>query len=760
MRRILLLALALGLGVGLPAARAVVESDQARLADGLYARGLYELAAAEYRALDQQAVLTNREVVVYRLAECLRNLGRAGEAAAAYDRVITGFPATVYALRSALRRAKDDLQAGRFDEVADRLASPKDSTVDPDLRPAWRYFLAHAERRRGRAKAAEPVYRRLLKEDGETPYTVFARLELAELIQAHDPASAEAPELLEAVRASGPASPAGRQAALRLAATRFTRGEYAESADAYAALVKEDPGLAATVRVASAWAHFKAGRWPATLELTVTAPDADSLYLQANSLRLLQREEEADRVYRRLFQQHPDHPLAETGRYEAAVLALARQAYAEARRWAAEVKPTPALAEDLLWIQAEAARGSGAREEAIALYDRLAQEHRGSDRAAAARYQAARLVQEAGRWEEASERFRAVAEDDRGRAWAADAWYASAYARQQLGQAGESIRDWARLLEQAPDYPKLDDVLYAWAQAEREAGRAAEARRRLEQLLERFPRSARQAEAHYLLGTLLENDEKWEAAEYHYRLAARAQPESALAQRIEFRRVAVLQRQGRHDEAARALNDLLARPDGARAVPAPLLDWLARWNAQQADWPGMERAAVALAGQGGPWQTLGWYQAGRAREELGRNTEAMAAYRQAGSEQVTRESVEASFRLGRLAALAGDAAEAHRALTQAAEQAGDESLADIRARSYLALAGVAEQEGKPEDALRLLLGVALLYDDPEVTPEALYRAADNLRRQGRTAEGAQTLQELKQRYPDSPWAAKDDIAPR
>ncbi len=742
-----------------PAGWAVTATDQVRLADGLFARGMYELALREYRAVADQTSLTNRDVVLYRMAESERALGRVAESDALYEQVITGFPTRVVAQRAALRRAESALESGRFEEVVRVLSDRKEADLEPEGRAAWRYFLAHAEQRLDHPKKAEPLYRRLLKDEASSAYAPFARLELAELVQAREPASPEIRTLLEAVVQAGPANPAGRQAALKLAGHLYAQKDYAGSADAYAALVQHDPALVATVRVASAWSHFKAERWNDVLALTVAASDPDSLYLQANSLRQLQRAEEAARVYRSLLEQHPGHALSESARYEAAVLALSSRDFKAARQLAAAVPSTPQRAEDLLWIQAEAARGEGDVEAALRWYDQLVREIPAGEKASAARFYAARLTQEQGRWEEASVRYRAVADDPRGRTLAADALYASAFARMQLDQRAEAVNDWARLQKEHADFARLDEVLYARAHAEVSLDRPADARVQLDTLLKQFPKSTWVPEAHYLLGTVLERDEKWEAAEYHYRLATRGQAEEGLIRRIEFRRVAVLQRQGRNDEAAQALNKLLAQSAGGQGVPAALLDWLARWNADQQRWPEAEKAALALSEQGPAWELLAWYQVGRAREEQGNAEGARAAYRTSAVVSGGREATDSAYRLGRLAAAARDGAEARTYLTRAAEQASDESMADLRARSYMALAGLDEQEGRAEDALRTLLSVALLYDDPELTPEALYRAAGHLQTLGRGAEREQTLQELKQRYPDSPWAQRAAATP-
>lgn len=720
---------------------------------------MYDLALREYAAVVDQPGLTNREVVLYRMAESLRALGRAAEADAAYDRVVTGFPESVQAQRSALRMAETAVAGGRFEQAATVLRTRAEGSLELSLRPAWRYYRAHAELKRGRPKLAEPIYRRLLEEDGSSPYAPHARLELAELLQAENPAAPDIRRLLEQVVQSVSNAPVGRQAALRLAAYLYGQRDFAASADVYSRILRDDPAQAESVQSFAAWAAFKAGRWEETLRLAGSLGSADGLYVSANSQRQLGRTNEARQAYASLLAAHADNALAEAARYEAAALALQAGDFVQARQLAGQVKPTPELGEDLLWIQAEAARGAGQRDDAIVLYDRLAQDYAKGSKALAARMSAARLHLEASRWEEASRRYRALARDPAGRPHAAETWLASAYARTQLKQPAEAVADWTVLIREYPSFGSLDEALYGCARAQAELGQNAAARDVLVRLLKDFPASKQAPEAHYLLGTLLEADEKWEEAGRHYQLAARDNPDGALARRIEFRRVAVLQRQGRPEEAASVLNGLLSTPAGAEGVPAPLLDWLARWNLQQQDWPAAERAGLHLSGQGGAWTTLGWFQTGRAREELGQRDPAREAYRKALSDKPTRESVEAAYRLGRLALSAGDADEAKSSLTRAAEQASTAELADLRARSYFGLAELEEKSGQADQAARTFLSVALLYDDPELTPEALYRAAQTLSVSGRKDEAEQTRRELRQRYPGSAWAKKLDSAP-
>ena len=85
-------------------------------------------------------------------------------------------------------------------------------------------------------------------------------------------------------------------------------------------------------------------------------------------------------------------------------------------------------------------------------------------------------------------------------------------------------------------------------------------------------------------------------------------------------------------------------------------------------------------------------------------------------------------------------------VTTSASAAGDDAV-DLRARAYFGLGESAEALGQADKAARHFLSVAVLFDDPVVTPEALRLAADSLRKLGRAAEADKALAELKTRYP-------------
>ena len=75
-------------------------------------------------------------------------------------------------------------------------------------------------------------------------------------------------------------------------------------------------------------------------------------------------------------------------------------------------------------------------------------------------------------------------------------------------------------------------------------------------------------------------------------------------------------------------------------------------------------------------------------------------------------------------------------------------MQEFRARSYYGLGRCAEAKEDWEAARRLYLSVGLLYDDPDLTPDSLERAAAVMDRLGLSKEAEQARKELLDRYPD------------
>lgn len=737
------------------AAGAVEPADQLQFADGLFSRGMFDLAVREYRAIADQPDAPDAALALYRIGEARRRQGRLDAARAAYAETAARFPDSPMALRAGFRIAEQDVQAARYAEAEAGFKALVDRADLPvELRAAGLYYLGFTQRRNGRAREAEATYRRLLKAEPNAPHADLARVELASLRIAADGKPEEIREWLTRAAARDAVPRAAAEALLMLADYEFKRENAAAAAEAYDRYFARfaDAPEAAGARLPAAWAYLKAGRPDDALAIGKNAGDAPEwLYLRANAARQAGRLREAQLAYERLLDRHRAAREAGPAAYELAVLLFRSGDYSNAYARAMAAPLDEAYAGDLRWIRAESARETGRAAEALAAYDEIARDAADAERAIAARFHAARIRQDAQDWADAAARYRALAQAAPEHRIAPDALFAAAFCETQRGAHAAAIDDWNALLRAHPKHERADQALFGKAQAERALERFDDASRTLQTFLQQHPRSPLAPEAHVLYGSLLEQQEQFDAADFQYLQALRKKPAPDLARRAQFRRLAVLQRLGRSAEAAQAVNDLVEQ-GAAAELPIQLLDWAARWNLEQTNHAAALAAARALAEQPASpgWAQVAWHLVGRAHLELGQADEAGVAFRRsAQADASTPEGLESAWRWGEWALAKRMWDEAEQAFEQAAAGAAAPEQMEIRARSYLGLGRVAEGRERWQDAARQYLAVAVLYDHPDVTPTALRSAARMFERAGQPDAAAQARAELTARYPEA-----------
>lgn len=737
-------------------------------ANGLYRRDLYELAVPEYQALmTNQAASQMHDLAAFRLGECQRLLGRTNEAVAAYDVVIQHFPQGAFAHRAAFRRAQIDWNSGRLREAADRFQHLLAGRPEAEIEAASLYHQGLSLRGLDRFEEAEAALQRMVNAHPESPYADFARLELAGLLEQRRAPATEAAALYAAVAAQPETPGLGAEALARGGRLAYSEGNRAEASRLFSELATrypEDPWNA-TVRLDAAWAHLLSGQLPASrtcalagLQASGAGEKASWLYVLANLERKEGHNDEARRRYDELLSTAPADPLAPVAAYEGAGLAFDAGDHARVLALVALAEGSDGRELPLLWMKSVSLRELGRDDEAAVFFRRIVDEHPESDKAPAAAYQLALAEDIKGNLAAAAAAFLQLAARYPGSGLAPDALMASASAHLRSGQTQAAINAWNQLISDHPGYVGLDEAWIGRARAEVQLHQDDAAAQTLETLIGTYTNSRFLAEAHYLRGTLFEKQEAYDRADSSYAEALQLQPPAAMTRQVQYRRVAVLQRVGRAQEAADLLNRLLA--EGLEEpLPSPLLEWLARWNLEQKAYPEAETAGRRLeaTGENPIWKQVGAFVTGVAAREQKKVEEAVRAFTSAaGYGLQTRETAEAFYQLG-LIDLDGqnfEAATGH--FRQAAERSATDTTMDIRARSYLQL-GIAE-EGlqRWSEAGRYYLSVGVLFDDPVLTPESLYRAAGVLQAGGQEAERDRILDELRERFPENEWTRRAD----
>lgn len=752
--------------------------DRKLLADGLFNRSLHALALPEYQELaSRQPPPPGMDEILYRLGECQRHLRRIEEAEVSFRRAAAEFPQSPLRERAVLMRGLLILEMGRPAVSAELLENLLAVAKADEILITALYHAGEAREKSGAAEAAIAHYQELRRRNPAHELAAYAGLRLAHL-QARDmqPAGIATAMALYRELADKPFNPrSGAEALFQAATLAYHAGDFENSARLYRLLSESHPGDQRVPEAArpAAWAHMRTGRFSEALQYAqvaladdapakpAPAERAEWLYIAANCLRMLERRPEALASYDALLAESPSSPYAPAARYER-LLTLYKQAeYARVLKDAAAfADPPPEIVPDLLWLQADAAEALKDGPRAIQFYRLLLQKAPQDRLAPDAAYRLAHQFQAQQAWGEASRAYLHLVENWPTNAMVPQALFASGCSLARAGQSDGALRDWRQLLTRFPRHELVPETLFqkALEETKRDGGRAAA--ETLDQLLRDHPAYTQLDEARFWRAQHAYAAGELELAESLLRACRNGKPPLAIRREADFLLGLVLQATGRDEEAAACFQPLLKAPVGDKFT-VDRLQWLAEFQYGRKAFGDSEAAARAMLTRSDlspEWRQAGHTLLARALRAGGNRTGAIAACRQAlevGAR--TRYGAEAALRLGEMLLEEGgesDVAAAEAALAEAAKRAATPDLQDIRAYAYAGLARAAEQRDDKTAAIRYHMSVAILFDDDQMVPLALDRAATLLAEAGRGEESRAAAAELAERYPASPQARR------
>ncbi len=754
--------------LGSPAAAFDAE-EQMLFADGLYARGMYEMAMTEYLALAREAPSFEKlDIVLYRIGECYRRQENVAAADRFYLRVSREYGDSAYALRADFRRAELFITTGKYLDAVNLFRALTARNPPADIAAGAEYYRGYASKRLLLLADAEQAFRSVMERYPDSPFASYAALELGDLYKDEQDRKGDVEDLYRQAAEKPATAAVGAEAVFQLAERKFREGAYDESAEAYARLLKEYAGesRAREAKLQAAWAFHHAGRHADALTLCEEAlkdkerrhEESDWLYLAANCRRQLQQTDEARHAYRQLIDKYPRGRLAPLASYELALISFRDEQFDEAIREAEKIKPAPEIEIDLHWLLAESHAALDRHAEAEKQYRAIIDQFAESPQAPKAMYRLGRLLQKRGEYKEASQLLRRLAKDHPKDDTAPHALFSSAFCRVMADEYKEAVKDWEQLLKSYPKSELVEETQYQLALARIQLDQDKPALAALDDFLKTYPKSVFGAEAHYWRSILLDKAGRMDDAERALREASKRKPDKGLDEKIRFRLAMILQRQDQPDEAAHLIQELLGTP-ARENMPPSLLEWLAVHRLREEKFSDASRAAEELIAMADTpaWRQIGYYLLGRGRTGEKRDNEALKAFEQSLNEDArTREGADAALYLGELNRKKKKYEEAGVYLERAAELASEPDLMDIRARSYYGLGQVAQAKKDWDRAARYYMSVGILFDDPELTPECLYQAAQAFGESGEDKKKRDTLAELSKRYPESSWARKID----
>ena len=308
-----------------------------------------------------------------------------------------------------------------------------------------------------------------------------------------------------------------------------------------------------------------------------------------------------------------------------------------------------------------------------------------------------------------------------------------------------AISDWNMLLTKYPGAHEREEALQHKAlilgQQQNPKGMSDSFR----QLLKEFPKSPAASMAHYYIGK-----SQFEMKEYKVALS-----ELNTARQLDKERyyvpatVRIISSYfGLHDRAAvtREVDGFLAA-NAAGTIPAEILEWLGIEYYNEKNYGAAEKYLGVLGKIDNPpvkpdfWFYLG--DAAARQQKFDEAENAFGKYLEVATDPAGKAKVLLKLGDVKIAAHKPDDAQKIAEQIMVLQPEGQ-----VNAQARLLAGDVQFERGNFEEASKAFMGVALLYDDPAITPRALKKAATSYQRAGKAAEADKVARQLKEKYPN------------
>ncbi|MDQ6622449.1 MAG: tetratricopeptide repeat protein, partial [Verrucomicrobiota bacterium] len=266
-----------------------------------------------------------------------------------------------------------------------------------------------------------------------------------------------------------------------------------------------------------------------------------------------------------------------------------------------------------------------------------------------------------------------------------------------------------------------------------------------QQLLKEYPKTAAAAQAQYYIGKAAFEAKDYKAAVPALEAARKLNKEQYYTPAT-VRIVSAYFYQKNRAALTSEVTSFLATAPEAK-IPGEILQWLGIEYYNEKNYALAEKFLSALAqGEHANVSQDFWFYLADAQNKLGQFAGAEASY-----EHYLQTTDDPAAKVKTLLALGATKIAAHKpddAQKIAEEIMGLQPEGKVNAEARLLAGDVQLERGLFEDAGKTFMGVALLYDDPTITPRALQKAAFAYEKAGKKAEADRATQELREKYPD------------
>jgi len=749
--------------IRLSPSQAAASSEQADLdeANAVYSRKMYDYASTDYeKYLITYPQGAHRDMALFRLAECHRMLGNDDAARDAYARLLQEFQKGEFAGAGAYRLGEYLMAEKKYDPAQIQFRVAASQAASDEVRLSAKFNIAKCYEQMNQPGDAAKFYADVAAVEKNNPYRDYARMASAEL-SAKAGRKQDALAQYEKVAASQAASALRAEALVKGASLAAELGDKKKAVKMFGSVLDlDDAGDWRPIAIlGAARLNYDLGDYQRVAALSEKPlgdlskdTQAEILRLAGNSYRQLGNARAARAVYDRLLLQYPDSTSSQSARFDR-LLSMYQlndpKLADEADKFLADSKDPKERAQVTL-LKAETLFKNQKYADAVPLYAQVMGSGLSDDIKTKALYKLGWSQAGSGDYEGAIKIYTAYIDRNPGGDTVASALVQRGLAYQQSKDYTQALRDFDGIVEKYPDRPERELALQQKAlilgqQKDYEGMKAA-----FQQLLKDYPKSAGAGQANFWLGWAAFDAKDYKGAIDYLEAARKLDP----AQYGDRAAVRILLCQY-YLENRDAVLKLIAQ-NKKMAVPPEIRLWLGRKSFEDGDYEGAERQLLPVV-QGAPNPDPDvLIELAEAEVRLGKNKEAgpiIDKYLATARDPYSR---------ARGVIAKGRVALAEREF-DAASRSAEEALllqpeGKLNAEARLLTAEIAFGRGSYDEAAKAFMSVALLYDDPDITPRALRRAADAYKKTDNLKEAEKALQELQQRFPDvkkTPKLSKD-----
>ncbi|MEI8312008.1 MAG: tetratricopeptide repeat protein, partial [Verrucomicrobiota bacterium] len=723
--------------------------EQLDLANSLYSRKMYDLAVPEFeKFLIGSSAGPGRDAALFRLAECHRMLGNIPVARSGYEKLVMEFQKGEFAGAGAYRLGEFLFGEKNYEAANAQFQTASRESKDGEVRLTALYFSARSLDYLKRDKQARDAYKAVLAVDGKNPYRDHALMASADI----DSRGGEKEAALAAYEELGKSgkSAMGAEAAVKAAALASDLGQKDRAIALFekAANNPEGGDWKPSAIIGAMRLRYQTSAYKDVVDMAARADQLpaetrpEALQILAASYRQLGNNLEARRLYERLLKEYPDSAPSGDARYQRLVSLYAlkdKNLVAEVDAFL-EKTTNPKERTQALLLKAETLFKQGDYAGAGKVYEALLSRELADDLRADALYKLAWCLSATGDHPSAVSAYSDFLSKFPGHKLAATALAQRALSKQESKAFDSAIEDFDAIAAKYPGTKEHELALQQKALIFGQLKKYPEMTQSFEKLLADFPKSAAAAQANFWLGWAAFEQKDYKAAIPKLE-SARSQDAGQYGERASLRIILAYYYMEDRDSVTREA----ANYKGGN-LPAEITLWLASRLVDEGNYAKAESLLLPLASNPAALTPDAWINLGESEIRLGKFKEARGPtdkFLETARDPATRARglmASAQIHLGLKNPSAAAPIIEEVLLLQPEGRLNAEARL-LHGDTMLAL-------GNADAAARAYMTVAVLLDDPAITPRSLQKAADAYQRANNSFEAEKALAQLKRKYPD------------